>query len=330
MVLGAIGLVEQLRGAHGDVHDVELVGQRLDDDPVTLEVAPHDRLADRGPGQLEPAGPQVGDGRHLGDLDLLAGALLDAANLPVLARLGQRDGDALAARPADAADPVDVRLGLGGDVEVDDVREVLDVEPARGDVGGDQEVGRLAAELLHHAIALLLRHPAVQGLGAVAARVERLGQLVDLVAAAAEDDGRGRVLDVEHAAERRELVAAGDDVRGLPDQRHGRPRPSARRAILIRTGSVRCRLAIAEIRGGSVAEKRTVCRSFGVSARIDSMSSAKPMSSISSASSRTTTATPSSLSVLRRMRSRARPGVAMTTSTPRSRARNCGPYAWPP
>ena len=34
-------------------------------------------------------------------------------------------------------------------------------------------------------------------------------------------------------------------------------------AILIRTGSVRCRLAMAAIRGGSVAEKSTVCRCLG-------------------------------------------------------------------
>ncbi len=60
------------------------------------------------------------------------------------------------------------------------------------------------------------------------------------------------------------------------------------------------------------------------------MSSAKPISSISSASSRTTTATPPSFSFLPRTRSRARPGVATTTSAPRSSARSCGPYACPP
>ena len=42
------------------------------------------------------------------------------------------------------------------------------------------------------------------------------------------------------------------------------------------------------MRGGIVAENSTVCRCSGVSARIASMSSAKPMSSISSASSSTT------------------------------------------
>jgi hypothetical protein len=45
---------------------------------------------------------------------------------------------------------------------------------------------------------------------------------------------------------------------------------------------------MAAMRGGIVAENSTVWRCAGVSARIASMSSAKPMSSISSASSRTT------------------------------------------
>ena len=58
-----------------------------------------------------------------------------------------------------------------------------------------------ARKLLHHAVALLLRHAAVQRLGLVAARVERLGELVDLGARAAEDERRGRRLEVEDAAE---------------------------------------------------------------------------------------------------------------------------------
>ena len=159
---------------------------------------------------------------HLGDLDLLPRGLLDGADLPVLARLGQRDGDAFAPGPADAADPVDVRLGLGRDVEVDHVREVLDIQSPGGHVGGDQEVGGLAPELLHHprcAAPGSCRREGPRHL--VAARAQVLGQLIDLVAAAAEDDRRGRVLHVQHASQRRQLVPAGDDVGGLADQRGG-------------------------------------------------------------------------------------------------------------
>ena len=62
------------------------------------------------------------------------------------------------------------------------------------------------------------------------------------------------------------------------------------------------------MRGGIVAENRTVCRSNGQASRMASMSSAKPMSSISSASSSTTSSTASSGRVPRLMWSTARPG----------------------
>jgi hypothetical protein len=64
---------------------------------------------------------------------------------------------------------------------------------------------------------------------------------------------------------------------------------------------------------GTVAEKRTVWRFPGVLARMASMSSMKPMSSITSPSSRTTYFTVSRETVRRRRWSRSRPGVAMTT-----------------
>ena len=60
------------------------------------------------------------------------------------------------------------------------------------------------------------------------------------------------------------------------------------------------------------------------------MSSVKPMSSISSASSRITVWIASSASDPRPMWSSARPGVATTTWAPRSRAWSCRPIGWPP
>ena len=211
--------MHELHRRRRDVHRVELLAQRLDDDAVVVEVAGDERLAQGGARQLEPARAQVDDRRHPLDGDLLPRELLDVAQHAVLARLGERDRDALASRAPRPADAVDVGVGRRGDVEVDDVREVLDVEPARGDVGRDEEVGGPLAEAAHDAVALLLREPAVQRLRAVAAPGQRLGELVDLGARAAEDDRRRRRLHVEDAAERRHLVLARDDVRRLPDAR---------------------------------------------------------------------------------------------------------------
>ena len=139
---------------------------------------------------------------------------------PMLARLGQRDRRAAAPRPAGAADAVQVRLGRRRHVVVDDVREVLDVEAAGGDVGRDQQVGLLRAEQAHDAVALALHHAAVQRLAAVAVRVEGFDQRLDFHPGAAEHQRGDRILHVEDAGERRRLVRAVDDVGDLPDPRH--------------------------------------------------------------------------------------------------------------
>ncbi len=180
----------QLHGGEGHLHDVEFVGQRLDHDPEVVEVAGEDRLAQGGPRDLQPPGAKIGHCRQPGHLDLLPRGPLDPLQLAVLARLGQRDRDPFPSRPTHAADPVHVRFRLAGDVVIDDVREVFDVQPPRRDVGGDQQVDPAGPELLHHAAPLLLGHAAVQPLGAVTSAAEALGQLVHLGASPAEDDRR--------------------------------------------------------------------------------------------------------------------------------------------
>ena len=79
-----------------------------------------------------------------------------------------------------------------------------------------------------------------------------------------------------------------------------------------------------------VAEKSAVWRFSGRADRIFSRSSAKPMSSISSASSRTTISTSSKRIVPRSRWSTQRPGVATTTSTPRARRWSWVVIGWPP
>lgn len=76
----------------------------------------------------------------------------------------------------------------------------------RRHVGGDEQLGGARPDPAHHPVSLLLAHAAMQRLGAVAATVHRLGQLIHLVAGATEHDRCGRRLDVEHPAERSGLV----------------------------------------------------------------------------------------------------------------------------
>ena len=86
--------------------------------------------------------------------------------------------------------------------------------------------------------------------------------------------------------------------------------PSLRLPTTISFGSWRYVRAIFSISLLIVAEKSSVLRSSGTPARMVFMSSAKPMFSISSASSSTTLHTAPSFATPRFIRSMSRPGVA--------------------
>ena len=77
-------------------------------------------------------------GEHLDDRDLEAEATLDDADLVLLVPEHQRDGDAALPRPGGAARAVQVGLLVLGRVVVHDDVDVVDVDAARGDVGGDE------------------------------------------------------------------------------------------------------------------------------------------------------------------------------------------------
>ena len=84
------------------------------------------------------------------------------------------------------------------------------------------------------------------------------------------------------------------------------------------------------ISGGMVAEKNRVWRVKGMSLQMRSMSGMKPMSSMRSASSMTRMSTPCSSSLPRSVWSSRRPGVAISTSTPRSSFLSWSPNEVPP
>ena len=92
----------------------------------------------------------------------------------------------------------------------------------------------------------------------------------------------------------------------------------AGREASMRIGSLRNCLVSRVISGGMVAEKNRVCFLTGVSLKMRSRSGMKPMSSMRSASSTTMICTPVISSLPRSKWSSRRPGVAISTSTPRS------------
>jgi hypothetical protein len=73
------------------------------------------------------------------------------------------DSNTLATETPATTDAVDVVLPVGGQVVVDDEGDLLDVDAAGEEIGGDQHTGRPGTELLHEDLALLLFHVSVLG-----------------------------------------------------------------------------------------------------------------------------------------------------------------------
>src|SRR5437660_4372247 len=115
-----------------------------------------------------------------------------------------------------------------GHIEAEDMRQALNVEPARRDVAGDEEADLARLEALERLGALRLRHIAVQGRGVEAVTAEGALQDVDIALPVAEDQ---RVLDVLAADQRAQCLALllrRDDDERLLDQFGGRGRRADR------------------------------------------------------------------------------------------------------
>lgn len=75
---------------------------------------------------------------------------------------------------------MDVVLAVSGQIVVDDAGDLLHVDPAGQQVGGDEHTGGARAELPHDHLALALVHVAVHGRHREVTLVHRLSQPVHL------------------------------------------------------------------------------------------------------------------------------------------------------
>src|SRR5690606_10542456 len=134
------------RGAGGPLlhHGVGLADARR------LADGAGDALGDAEVG-VQVRGARVGLHR-VGDAEAEGG--VDGRPAVQLVPVDQRDRDAGAAGAAGAADAVHVGLLVLGALVVDDVGDVVDVDAARGHVGGDQHVDDALAELVQRLLAL--------------------------------------------------------------------------------------------------------------------------------------------------------------------------------
>ena len=107
---------------------------------------------------------------------------------------------------------VGVALDVIGQAVVDDVREVIHVQPASRHVSRDEELEIADTELLHHVVTLSLRELAVQGISIVAITDKLIGDLLSLTTRAAEDDTVDIGVVVGDTLQSKVLVACRYDV----------------------------------------------------------------------------------------------------------------------
>ena len=77
------------------------------------------------------------------------GTSLDCVDHSVLGFLHEGDGRTTRTGPGGPSDPVDIGLGIDGDVEIDHMGDIVDVDAAGRDVGGDKHLDPSFAEGSH-------------------------------------------------------------------------------------------------------------------------------------------------------------------------------------
>ena len=131
------------------------------------------------------------------------------------------------ARPG-PADAMDVVLGHHRQLEVDDVRQAVDVEAARGDLGGDEDRRPAGLEVGQRADPLSLALVAVDRDGRDAVAAELLGESIGAVLRAREHQ---RLVDGAGADEVAQQLALALAVDRVDDLRHERRGGVARRDL---------------------------------------------------------------------------------------------------
>src|SRR5262249_25071796 len=108
------------------------------------------------PGRRRGGLRQVLVGRRRQHGDALVGQPLDALELAALAAVAERQRDARGAGARGATDAMDVALGVGRQLVVDDVGYTRDIDAARGEIGGDQYAGAAAAQIVQRLLPRVL------------------------------------------------------------------------------------------------------------------------------------------------------------------------------
>ena len=241
-------------------------------------------------------------------------------------RAEERDADAGPAGAARAADAVDVALAVGRRVEVDDVRDAVDVDAAGGDVGRDERVDAPGLERGERLLALALRLVAVHRDGVDAPAREPADEAVGAALGAHEDERPLAVLGLELVDQRVEPVVALDRQEAVLDVRDA----LLRRRVLVALG-------VAGVGAGDLAglavergrEEQGLALGAGTGRRCGRRRAGSPCRACGRPRRARACWTCSSVKARRWIRSSSRPGVA-TTMWARRASRVCFSNPTPP
>ena len=121
-------------------------------------------------------------------LNLLFYYLLNSLEFSFLTKICNKNGDALLPCSTRTTASVRVRFQIVGNGVIDNVRQIVNIETACGNVGGNQHVQILVTEFFHHIITLSLRQIAMKRIGIIAVRHQFFGNFLGLFTGTAENN----------------------------------------------------------------------------------------------------------------------------------------------
>mmetsp|Transcript_8817 Transcript_8817/g.14529 ORF Transcript_8817/g.14529 Transcript_8817/m.14529 type:complete len:216 (-) Transcript_8817:598-1245(-) len=125
--------------------------------------------------------------RHLSDLSLVE--LFDITEVTYITLSKKVDSNSLTTETTRSTNTMDVVLTVGGQVEVDNKRHLLDINTTSKKIGGNQHTGGTRAELSHDNVTLTLVHISVHAGDSEITLLHLLLQPVNLTTGITVDDG---------------------------------------------------------------------------------------------------------------------------------------------
>ncbi len=153
----------------------------------------------------------IGIGDHLA-LKLLARDLLNLLDLGELLLADDGGRDAVLACAASTARAVDIDLNVIWEVVVDDMGKVMNINATGCDVGCHENLEVLHLEALHDHVTLNLREVTMEGVSIISVSDKLLGDILSLLAGAAEDDGVDVGNHIDDALESEVTIRGADEI----------------------------------------------------------------------------------------------------------------------